>query len=34
MQLETGASIQVPAYVKEGDQLVVNTDTGAFVKRV
>lgn len=33
VQLETGVSIQVPAYVKEGDQLVVNTDTGAFVKR-
>ena len=33
VQLETGVSISVPAYVKEGDRLVVNTETGTFVKR-
>ena len=31
--LETGATVQVPAFVKEGDQLKVDTRTGEYVER-
>lgn len=32
--LETGAEIQVPMFVKEGDVVRVNTETGAYTDRV
>lgn len=32
--LETGAQINVPLFVEEGDVVEVNTDTGEYVKRV
>ena len=33
VQLENGTSLQVPLYVVEGDNIVVKTDTGTFVRR-
>ena len=32
--LETGHAVTVPAYVMRGDKIVINTETGEFVKRV
>jgi len=32
--LETGAVVQVPLFVKEGDTLKVDTRTGRYVERV
>lgn len=32
--LESGAVIQVPLFIEEGDVIEVNTDTGEYVKRV
>ncbi|MBI4138457.1 MAG: elongation factor P [Candidatus Wildermuthbacteria bacterium] len=32
--LESGANIQVPLFVEEGDTIEVNTETGEYVKRV
>lgn len=32
--IETGATIQVPLFVKTGDKVRVNTDTGEYVERV
>jgi len=32
--LETGATIKVPPYIKPGDKVRVNTETGEFVERV
>ncbi len=32
--LETGAEIQVPMFIKEGDVVRVNTETGAYTDRV
>ena len=32
--LETGAALDVPMFVKEGDVLRVNTETGEYVERV
>ena len=32
--LETGATIDVPMFVKEGDVLRINTETGEYVERV
>lgn len=31
--LETGVTINVPLFVKEGDKLVINTETGAYDSR-
>jgi elongation factor P len=31
--LETGMTIRVPLFVKQGDQIVVNTDNGSYVER-
>lgn len=31
--IETGAKLGVPLFVKEGDKIVVNTDTGEYVER-
>lgn len=31
--LETGASVQVPLFVNEGDVLIIDTRTGAYVQR-
>ena len=33
-ELETGMGIQVPLFVKEGDTIRINTDTGEYVERV
>jgi len=32
--LESGAEIQIPLFIEEGDIIEVNTETGAYVKRV
>ncbi len=32
--LESGAEIQVPLFIEEGDTIEVNTETGIYVKRV
>jgi len=34
VKLETGAEIQVPMFVKEGDVVRVNTETGQYTDRV
>lgn len=34
VELETGATLQVPMFVKEGDIIRVNTETGDYVERV
>ncbi len=34
VKLETGAEVQVPMFVKEGDVVRVNTDTGEYTDRV
>ncbi len=34
VKLETGAEIQVPMFIKEGDIIRVNTDTGQYTDRV
>lgn len=33
-ELETGITIQVPLFVKEGDTVRINTETGEYVERV
>jgi elongation factor P len=33
-EIETGAEIQVPLFVKEGDTIKINTETGDYVERV
>ncbi len=32
--LETGAHIKIPLFVEEGEEIVVNTETGEYVERV
>ena len=32
--IETGAKVNVPLFIKEGDMIRVNTDTGEYVERV
>ena len=32
-KVETGLLVKVPLHIKEGERIVVNTDTGDFVKR-
>lgn len=32
--VETGAEIQVPAFIREGDKVKVSTETGEYVERV
>jgi elongation factor P len=34
VKLETGAEIQVPMFIKEGDTIRVNTETGLYADRV
>jgi elongation factor P len=34
VELETGAKITVPLFIKEGEVLRINTDTGEYVERV
>lgn len=34
IKLETGAVIQTPLFVEEGDVIEINTDTGEYVRRV
>jgi elongation factor P len=33
-KVETGATIKVPAFVKNGDMIRINTETGEYVERV
>ena len=32
--IETGYSVKVPIFIKEGDKILINTDTGDYVERV
>ncbi|MEM7810143.1 MAG: elongation factor P [Planctomycetota bacterium] len=32
--VETGAEVQVPAFIKEGDKIKIETETGNYVERV
>ncbi|MDH5596836.1 MAG: elongation factor P, partial [Candidatus Peregrinibacteria bacterium] len=32
-KLETGTTVNVPLFIKEGDQIIINTDTGAYDSR-
>lgn len=32
-ELETGAKIQVPLFIKQGEKIVINTETGQYVER-
>ena len=32
--LENGASLNAPMFVKDGDTVVINTETGEYVERV
>lgn len=34
VEIETGAKVNVPLFIKEGDVIKVNTDTGEYVERV
>lgn len=34
VKVETGATIQVPLFVEEGDVIEINTETGEYTKRV
>jgi elongation factor P len=34
VEIETGAKVNVPLFIKEGDVIRVNTDTGEYVERV
>ncbi|MEI7452264.1 MAG: elongation factor P [Candidatus Falkowbacteria bacterium] len=34
VELETGATINVPVFIEEGEMIRVNTDTGEYVERV
>ena len=34
VSLETGLEIRTPMFIKSGDQVIVNTDTGEYVERV
>jgi len=31
--IETGAELSVPMFIKEGDEIIINTDTGEYVER-
>ncbi|PIS05197.1 MAG: elongation factor P [Candidatus Buchananbacteria bacterium CG10_big_fil_rev_8_21_14_0_10_42_9] len=33
-ELETGATVQVPLFIKTGDTIKINTETGEYVERV
>jgi elongation factor P len=33
-RLETGASIDVPSFIKEGDIIKIDTRTGTYVERI
>ena len=32
--IETGFSVRVPLFIKEGDKVLINTETGEYVERV
>jgi len=32
-ELETGAKINVPVFIEEGESIIINTDTGEYVER-
>jgi len=34
VKIDTGATLNVPLFVNEGDEIVVNTETGEYVERV
>ena len=31
--IETGTNVKVPLFIKEGDRIVVNTETGEYLER-
>ncbi len=33
IELETGATINAPMFINEGDEIIINTDTGEYVER-
>jgi len=33
-EIETGAEIAVPLFIKQGESIKVNTETGEYVERV
>ena len=34
VEVETGLTVKVPLFIKEGDNILVNTETGEYVERV
>jgi elongation factor P len=34
VKIDTGATLNVPLFVNEGDEIIVNTETGQYVERV
>jgi elongation factor P len=34
VEIETGAKIDVPIFINEGDIIKINTDSGEYVERV
>ena len=32
--VETGGEVQVPAFIKEGDRLKIDTEAGTYIERV
>lgn len=34
VECDTGASIKVPGFIKEGEKILVNTETGEYVERI
>jgi len=33
-ELDNGLKVKVPAFINQGDEILVNTDTGAYAERV
>ena len=31
--IETGARVKIPLFIEEGEEIVINTDTGEYVER-
>ena len=34
IEVDNGMTVQAPAFIKEGDRIKVNTDTGEYIERV
>ncbi len=33
VMLDTGLKVKVPMFIKQGEKVIINTDTGAYVER-